>query len=154
MSSDAANLEPCQVDFYLLGDASLQAGKFACRLAMMAWENNQRTYIIVASESSIERLDEQMWQYPDNRFLPHATPDNPNCSKAPVIIGTLSGLNPTDVVINLSPDAVPQTERYKRVLEIVPYADTERQASRVKYKTYRDLGLKPLTHEISKSRDQ
>ncbi len=70
-------------------------------------------------------------------------------ARAPVNIGTLSGLNPTDVVINLCPEAVPQPERFNRVLEIVPYAENERQASRVKYKAYLNQGIKPQTHEIS-----
>ena len=150
MSTEAAISEPTQVDFYLLSDTSRQAGVFACRLAMMAWERKQRIYVIAASESSVRQLDEQMWQQPDKRFLPHSTSDDPNANKTPVIIGTISGLNPTDVVINLCPDAVPQPERFKRVLEIVPFADNERQASRLKYKTYRNLGLKPRTHEINK----
>ena len=117
---------------------------------MMAWERKQRIYVIAATESSVRQLDEQMWQQPDKRFLPHSTSDGPNAGKTPVIIGTLSGLNSTDVVINLCPDAVPRPERFKRVLEIVPFADNERQASRLKYKTYRNLGLKPRTHEINK----
>jgi DNA polymerase-3 subunit chi len=150
LSTDTANTESTQVDFYLLSDESRQADVFACRLAMMAWERHQRIYVIVATESLINQLDEQMWQQPDKRFLPHSTSDGPHAGKAPVIIGTLSGLNPTDVVINLCPDAVPQPERFKRVLEIVPCADNERQASRLKYKTYRNLGLKPRTHEINK----
>ncbi len=112
----------------------MQAGEFACRLAMMAWEHKQKTYLIAATESLVSQLDDQMWQHPDRRFLPHTTAEDANSSKAPVIIGTLSGLIPTDVVINLCPDTVPQTEKYKRILEIVPFADSERQASRVKYK--------------------
>jgi len=36
-----------------------------------------------------------------------------------------------------------------RVLEIVPFAENERQASRVKFKTYRSLGLEPRTQEIN-----
>jgi len=147
--STATSTEPTQVDFYLLSDASRQADVFACRLAMMAWERKQRIYVIVATQPLIRQLDEQMWQQPDKRFLPHSTSDDPNAGKAPVIIGTLSDLNPTDVVINLCHDAVPQPERFKRVLEIVPFADNERQASRLKYKTYRNLGLKPRTHEIN-----
>ena len=149
MSTEAANTEPTQVDFYLLSDTSRPAGAFACRLAMMAWERKQNIYVIADTESSARRLDEQMWQQPDKRFLPHCTSGGANAGKAPVIIGTLSGLNPTDVVINLCPDAVPQPERFKRVLEIVPFADNERQASRLKYKTYRNQGLKPRTHEIN-----
>jgi len=148
LTTDAANPELCQVDFYLLGDRAMQAGEFACRLAMMAWEQKQKTYIIMATESSISQLDDQMWQQPDQRFLPHSTAGDPNSGKAPVIIGTLSNLNSTDVVINLCPDTVPQTGKYKRILEIVPFADSERQASRVKYKAYRSLGLNPQTHEI------
>ena len=70
--------------------------------------------------------------------------------KAPVKIGTLSDLNPADVVINLCPEAIPQPERFSRVLEIVPYADEEKEASRVKFRIYRNLGLAPQTHEISK----
>ncbi len=150
MSSEATNPESCQVDFYLLGESSPGVEKAACRLALMAWERNQKVFIITATESSCKQLDELMWQYPDGRFLPHAGADEPDSGKAPVNIGTLSSLNPTDVVINLCPEAVPQAERFSRVLEIVSHAENERQASRVKYKTYRNLGLKPRTHEINK----
>ena len=150
MSSEATNTESCQVDFYLLGESSPGAGKLACRLALMAWERKQEIFIITASESSGKQLDELMWQYPEGRFLPHTGAKNEYARKAPVNIGTLSSLNQTDVVINLCTEVVPQPERFSRVLEIVPYAENEKQASRAKYITYRNLGLKPQTHEINK----
>lgn len=150
MSGETTQPEPCQVDFYLLGEAAPEAGKLACRLALMAWERKQRIFVIVASENAVEQLDTLMWQYPEGRFLPHTRADDKDSGKAPVHIGTLSDLNPTDVVINLCPEAVPQPERFSRLLEIVPYAENERQASRVKYKAYRNLGLRPQTHEIKK----
>lgn len=141
--------EPCQVDFYLLGESSAQANCIACQLALMSWERKQKIYIITATEISSEQLDNLMWQHPEGRFLPHARANDQDSGKAPVQIGTLSNLNPTDVVINLCPVAVPQPERFSRILEIVPYAEDERQASRVKYKTYRNLGIKPRTQEIN-----
>lgn len=150
MSGETTQPEPCQVDFYLLGEAAPEAGKLACRLALMAWERKQRIFVIVASETAVEQLDTLMWQYPEGRFLPHSRADDEDSGKTPVHIGTLSDLNPTDVVINLCPEAVPQPERFSRLLEIVPYAENERQASRVKYKAYRNLGLRPQTHEIKK----
>jgi len=150
LSSETTKPEPCQVDFYLLGASSSGADKLACRLALMAWERKQKIFIITATESTGKQLGELMWQYPEGRFLPHAGVNDQDSGKAPVNIGTLSGLKPTDVVINLCPEAVPQPERFSRVLEIVPYAENERQASRVKYKTYRNLGLQPQTHEINK----
>jgi DNA polymerase-3 subunit chi len=150
LSFDATHSEPCQVDFYLLGTTSPGAAKLACRLALMALERNQKIFIITATEAEGERLDDLMWQYPPERFVPHARVGEPGSDKAPVNIGTLSGLNPADVVINLCPRAVPEPERFSRVLEIVPAADNEKEASRVKYRIYRNLGLDPQTHEINK----
>lgn len=150
MSGENTHPESCQVDFYLLGQSSPGANKLACRLALMALERKQRIFIITPSEASSKQLDELMWQYPDGRFIPHARVEDQDAAKAPVNIGGLSGLNPADVVINLCPEAIPQPERFSRVLEIVPYAIDERDASRVKYKIYRNLGLDPQTHEINK----
>ena len=150
MSDTTNNPEPCQVDFYLLGESAGTTTSFACSLAMMAWERRQKIFIIAATKATCEQLDELMWQYPEGRFLPHTRTGDPESDKSPINIGTLPDLNPTDVVINLCPEAVPQPERFSRVLEIVPYANDEKEASRVKYKTYRKLGFKPGTHEISK----
>lgn len=116
----------------------------------MAWERKQDIFIITATESSGKQLDELMWQYPEGRFLPHTRAGAGDATRAAVNIGTISGLKPTDVVINLCQEAVPEPERFSRVLEIVPYATDERDASRLKYKNYRELGLKPRTHEINK----
>ena len=148
MSGEISQSDPCQVDFYLLGETAPEAGKLACSLALMAWERKQKIFIITATETAAEQLDELMWQYPEGRFLPHTRAGDKDSGKVPVHIGMLSDLNPTDVVINLCPDAVPQPERFSRLLEIVPFDNNERQASRVKYKTYRNLGLNPQTHEM------
>lgn len=150
MTAANSQSDLCQVDFYLLGEATAPASKLACRLALMAWERKQKVFIASTSQADIQQLDELMWQYPEGRFLPHCLAGSHESSKAPINIGLLSDLNPTDVVINLCTEAVPQPERFSRILEIVPFANDERQASRVKYKTYRNLGLKPQTHEINK----
>ena len=150
MPIETAQPDACQVDFYLLGQSAPEASKLACRLALMAWERKQNIFIITTTESSGKQLDELMWKFPEGRFLPHATTGSDDACRAAVNIGTLSDLKPTDVVINLCQQAVPEPQRFKRVLEIVPYADDERDASRVKYKNYRNLGLKPRTHEINK----
>lgn len=91
-----------------------------------------------------------MWQHPQGRFLPHAGVGGADAAKAPVNIGPLASLKPTDVVINLCQQAVPDPERFSRVLEIVPFANDERDASRLKFRNYRNLGLTPRTHEINK----
>ena len=150
MSGEITHPESCQVDFYLLGESSPGANKLACRLALMALERKQQIFIITPSDAASEQLDELMWQYPKGRFVPHTRIEDQDAAKAPVNIGGLSGLNQADVVINLCPEAIPQPEGFSRILEIVPYATDEREASRVKFRTYRNLGLDPKTHEINK----
>jgi DNA polymerase-3 subunit chi len=150
MDADPENQGECQVDFYLLGDKSPSAEHLACRLAMMAWERNQKVYICVASDTAIESLDHLMWKYPEGRFLPHTPAKHADAGKAPISIGTLSSLKPTEVVINLRLESMQQPAQFSRILEIVPYADNEREACRVKYRNYRNLGLNPQTHEMNK----
>ena len=116
----------------------------------MALERKQKIFIITPSDASSEQLDELMWQYPQGRFVPHARVEDQDAAKALINIGGLSYLNPADVVINLCSEAIPQPERFSRLLEIVPYADDEKAASRVKFRIYRNLGLDPQTHEINK----
>jgi len=143
------NQDTCQVDFYLLKEAALGAAQFACRLALMAWQQNQKVLVTCASAADMQKLDELMWQQPPGRFLPHCTCIDENAAKTAVNIGGFSDLHPTDVVINLCPDPVPDPARFKRLLEIVPYDASDREASRTKYKTYREQGLKPQTNEIN-----
>jgi len=113
---------------------------------MMAWERQQDVFVVVDSDSHIEKLDELMWHYPADRFLPHALS---NAAKAPVQIGRSADLTQVGVVINLCREAVPQPTKFNRILEIVPFAKQERDASRVKFKAYRDLGLSPQLHEMN-----
>ena len=142
-----------QVDFYLLADATLSADHLACRLSMMAWERRQQVFIVATGTQHLTALDELMWQSPPGRFLPHAQLNDPNAGKAPVRMGLGSDLDSVKdkatVVINLCAEAISQATQFSRILEVVPYAKEQRDASRAKYKTYLQLGIKPRTHEIS-----
>jgi DNA polymerase-3 subunit chi len=149
LTSDSSSSQQSQVDFYLLADSQLSADHLACRLAMMAWEHQQAVFVVANSDSHIKKLDELMWQYPPDRFLPHSTANSDGAEKAPVSIGKSVDLKTAGVVINLCIDAIEQPDKFNRILEIVPFAEQERQASRTKFKTYRDLGLSPQLHEIN-----
>lgn len=159
--------ESCQVDFYLLAKPGLDARRMACRLALMAWERGHQTIVLTESDTSATEIDALMWESPADRFLPHeldsdAGPENATGS-APVLISRMSrlednslnanldaDLNEWDVVINLCAQPVQKPARFKRLLEIVPHQHDARQASREKFRYYRDQGISPRTHEIDK----
>ena len=139
----------CQVDFYVLQDPSLSAEQLTCRLALMAWEQGHRIMVLAQDKAQAERLDELMWEYPQGRFLPHARTRRP--VPAPVMVGVMDDLDDDagEVIINLTGDAVPQAERFRRLLELVPADDAQRQASRAKFREYRSRGLEPASHPIN-----
>jgi len=141
--------DPCQIDFYVLADRTVSAELLVCRLALMAWEHGHRTAVVVEDEAQARYWDSLMWEIPEGRFLPHK--QMRHAGAAPVTIGTLAEVqdDTSDVIINLTGKAVPSPERFRRLLELVPSDDKQRKASRDKFRAYRQLGLKPESHEIN-----
>jgi DNA polymerase-3 subunit chi len=122
--------------------------QLACQLAMMVWEQGLRSLVVVPGRSQARRLDELMWSLPEGRFLPHQ--GSGEASQAQVSIGSLADLEGTqaEVVINLGLTTVPQPQRFRRLLELVPAGEAERQASRNKFRAYREAGLNPQSHTM------
>lgn len=141
-------MKPCQVDFYLLGSDHQDPRHLACKLALMALERGHRIDIITAGSEEADRMDELLWEFPEQRFIPHDRHGGPTERHAPVRIGTAPPKS-GDVVINLTPEPLTEPQRCRRLLEIVPHRKADREASRSKYRAYTDQGLQPATHEIN-----
>jgi DNA polymerase-3 subunit chi len=145
----------CQVDFYVLSSPGLDARRMACRLALMSWERGNRTLLVAESSESANELDSMMWKSPPDRFLPHELASDTSSDGAPVLIMLFDALNNANlseghVVINLCQMPIPDPARFSRLIEIVPQQDDARKASRIKFKYYREQGITPGSHEISK----
>jgi DNA polymerase-3 subunit chi len=144
---------PCQVDFYVLQDPRKSVEQLACQLAMMAWEQGMRCLLVVPDQHQAGRLDELMWSVPNGRFLPHQVSDESlnGSLRAPITIGSMAILDQAavDVVINLDMHAVPGPQRFRRLLELVPARDADREASRNKFRAYREVGLAPVSHNMA-----
>lgn len=140
----------CQVDFYVLEEGAFSAEQLACYLALMAWEQGHHIAVLTETTDLANKLDELMWNYPAGRFLPHSA--EPGDTRAPVIIGQSDMPIPGDseVIINLTTTAISESDRFKRLLEIVPGDPVQRTASRHKFRSYREQGLNPASHSIGK----
>jgi DNA polymerase-3 subunit chi len=136
----------CQVDFYLLGSPGLEPERLACKLALMAWERGHRVAVVGADDAQIESLDRLMWTVPEGRFLPH---ERGSAHPAPVRLLTAPPDDDGDVVINLTSAPMPGDLPWRRLLEIVPHRESDRVASRDKFRAYRARGLEPKAHDIN-----
>jgi DNA polymerase-3 subunit chi len=142
-------MSSCQVDFYQIDSAGREPAALACRLALMAWERGHRVAIISPDEQSAMALDQLLWEQPEQRFVPHGRSGSPEAVGAAVTITIRAPNGAADVVINLADQALSDVSRCKRLLEIVPFDEHQRQAARTKYKAYLAQGVKPNLHKIN-----
>ena len=140
-----------RIDFYLLeepGAAACEAT--ACRIAEKAWRHGHRVHLHVDSPESARRLDELLWTWRDESFVPHSVCGADETSAdAPVTIG--SGSLPrfdSDVLLNLDPCVPDGFDRFARVAEVVGGGEPARSAGRERFRRYRAHGCELRTHRL------
>ena len=135
-----------RIDFYILADVDEAARRrFCCRLAHRAATAGKRVHIR-ADEAAVADLDELLWEYPPDRFLPHARVADAS-EKEPVTVGNVEEEPPhDDVLINLATDIPGFFARFERVSEVV--LASARGPGRDKYRRYREGGYPLFHHEL------
>jgi len=141
-----------QVDFYLLSEGDARAVyRTACRLAEKAYEQGHRVVVRTADTASTAQVDELLWTFSDRSFVPHCVwPGEPALVDAsPVLIAnTASPPTHRGVLINLTAAVPDDGPAFERVLEIVAADDESKRLARTRWRTYRDAGLEPKTHNL------
>ena len=141
-----------QVDFYVLPENGNQE-HFACALVQKAWKQENNIFINTRSRSAATALDDLLWTFKDISFLPHCVVTDDNAGNTPIVIGHSLQMDSqipdhTTVMINLSNQIPPITNKIERILEIVAGNEDERQQSRERYAEYRDQRHKLNSHRI------
>lgn len=147
-------LDAPRIDFYLLEEAAgVACDVTACRIAEKAWLHGHRVHLHVDSPESARRLDDLLWTWRDESFVPHAVrgADEPADADGglPVTIGW--GRVPdsaADVLLNLDARVPDGFERFARVAEFVGGAETDRNAGRERFRRYRAHGCELRTHRL------
>ncbi len=139
-----------RVDFYVLPDHKDNGrALLACRLADKAYSLGHTVYLLAASEAQATALDDLLWTFRQDSFIPHERYPLAGEEASPVLIGTIL---PTEagaqVLINCA-DRLPEGfERYERVVELVDQNPEVLAKSRERFKQYRERGCAPETHKL------
>jgi DNA polymerase-3 subunit chi len=141
-----------QVDFYLLSDSESRAAlKTACRLAEKAFDQGLKVVVRTDSSAAAAQLDDLLWTFSDRSFVPHCVwPGDPSLvAETPVLVASSSGPEThRDVLINLASRAAEDGAAFGRVLEIVAADDDAKQLARTRWRSYREAGLEPKSHNL------
>ena len=143
-------MSPIRVDFYLLADAQPNASwLIACRLIEKAYLKGHRVYVLCADQKDAELLDELLWTFKDDSFIPHNLQGEGPEPPPPVQIGyDQEPRGFSDILINMAPHIPPFYTRFKRVIEIVSNEEEKKEQSRTRYKEYRAKGCTLHTHSM------
>jgi DNA polymerase-3 subunit chi len=144
-----------KIDFYILPDAHAHARlQFACRLAEKTYKQKHRIYFHTENLAMAHQLDEMLWTYRDDSFLPHNLYGDGPDPAPPIQIGfDAVPEKHRDILINLH-SQIPEFHRqFSRVLELISNDPIEQAAGRERYRLYRSNGFEINTHKLQTIED-
>jgi len=141
-----------RVDFYILPDADeTRRQHYVCRLADKAWRLGHRVWIHAPTPAHASALDQLLWTFRPDSFLPHERAGNDDGVECPVVIGNLPRPDDNrDLLINESRELPADIERFARIAEVVNQAEETRAAGRTRYAGYRDAGHELHHHRMDR----
>ena len=141
-----------RIDFYVLQEQSL-GGRFklACRIVEKAYRLGHQVYVRTHNSDDTNVLDDLLWTFSQNSFVPHQLSTEIDSRESPVVIGEHPpAADGADVVISVADDPVSDFTEYPRIVEIVGYEDDEKTSGRHRFRYYREHGVEPNTHRIAR----
>ncbi|GAA5216871.1 DNA polymerase III subunit chi [Corallincola platygyrae] len=145
-----------QVVFYLLPEQTQAPSapvllSSACQIAERCYLDKERVYMLAADQAQAEAVDELLFSFEPDSFVPHnLVGEGPN-GGAPVEIGTHAPKGQRSVLINLCPQVPSFAVKSRLIIDFVPADDADKQLARERYKQYRASGLAIDTYELAAS---
>lgn len=139
-----------RADFYLIAKPRFLEKPLllVCELARKACDSGQPLLILAASQQQAEVLDELLWEFDPDAYIPHqiaGTDEDDDIT--PVLIVPPEFQAPMrPLVLNLRNEAV--EGNFERVLEVVPADDSARVPLRERWRQYQTRGIEPKKHDM------
>ena len=131
-----------RADFYLVGKPRFREEplRLVCELARKAHDAGQWTLVLARDQAQAEALDDLLWAFDEDAYVPHQLAGDEEDDLAPVLIATPAMDVPMrPLLINLRDDAVDGS--FERVLEVVPADESARGPLRERWKAYKARGF-------------
>lgn len=139
-----------KIDFYILSDTNEEVRwRTICRLIEKAHKNRHRIYIHTENQADAHKLDELLWTYREDSFLPHNLYGEGPEPAPPIQIGF--GVTPEkhrDILINLSSNVPEFFAQFLRILECVSGDAKQQELARERYRYYRSQNQNITTHKL------
>ncbi|ABI70770.1 DNA polymerase III subunit chi [Shewanella frigidimarina] len=146
-----------QALFYLMPDNHNQMSALdalylaACRLAEQQYRQQKTVYIHCKDKQQAYAIDELLWQFEPNAFVPHNLKGEGPVTGAPVEIGfdTLGPNKSRQVLINLADQMPSFAVNLPHIIDFVANDDELKRIARNRYRQYQNVGITPSTQALA-----
>jgi DNA polymerase III subunit chi len=120
---------------------------YACRLTRKARAANCKVVLLTKDRQDLMTLDQALWTFSEQEFLPHVLADDPLALQTPIILTDRDDaeLPHYHVLVNLTPATPAHFARFERMIEVISSDESEKIAGRERFRFYKQRGY-PLTH--------
>ncbi|MEH6552081.1 MAG: DNA polymerase III subunit chi [Pseudomonadales bacterium] len=134
------------IEFHILASTDDSSRlRYCCQLSEALWRKGRQVHIHATNAEQAEQLDQLMWTFRDNSFVPHAQLNKTGAVNISIGYDEQQPAS-DDVMINLTHPVPDYFSRFHDVLEIVIEQTGIKQQTRDNYRFYQQRGY-PLAHK-------
>jgi len=144
-----------QVVFYILqekpeNEDALVSAHFACACSIAAffYAQNKKVFIYTDNQDDAFSVDEYLWQFNGDSFVPHNLLGEGPRYGSPVKISWQPPTHPRQILINLSVNVPDFAINFQQIIDFVPCIEPLKKAARMRYSTYKKMGLTLSTQTV------
>jgi len=125
----------------------------ACRLLRKAVVVGGAKVVLVADDATLDAVDAALWQFSAVDFIGHCRSDSEAhiLARSAVVLAApgAGGLPHRQVMVNLADAVPPGFERFERLIEVVTGDESDRLASRPRWRHYKERGYQIKSHDLA-----
>jgi DNA polymerase-3 subunit chi len=146
-----------QVTFYILNENAINNNNEtlpahfmqACTLAAFYYQQNRKVFIYTDNQQDAFLVDETLWQFDGDSFVPHNLLGEGPKFGTPVEISWMPPTHPRPVLINLSLQLPDFSNNFQQIIDFVPNDEQLKIAARLRYSAYKKLGHSLKTEKLA-----
>lgn len=113
----------------------------SCFQAAHFYRQNQRVFIFCQNQEQAHQIDELLWSFEPDSFVPHNLVNEGQKNGAVVEISWQAPTNRRPVLINLTSTVPNFAHQFSQIIDFVPSDEHLKQNARERFKMYRQLGF-------------
>lgn len=139
-----------RVDFYLLKTEDPQMKlHFICRLIEKIYLSNHKLFAYCQTQDLAHELDETLWTFRPDCFIPHHLQGEGPFPPAPVQIGIdFPSKHFNEVLLNLTSSVPSFSTQFQRIVEVIYEDEQVKTLGRERYRNYQSHGYALRMHTI------